>query len=245
MQFVPHYFLLLLVVIKTTYAIIGGKEVTTIGKYPFMVGIFSNVIDGEIFKCGGVLRDINTIITSGHCVYGETITTLTIKYGSLDRNQLSPVNKVLSIKTHPLFDPESMAFSFLYDVAILKVDSEIKETDTVKYVPLATTEPLSRYNTMVSIAGWGRTSKDDDVLPTMLQTIDLPLLSQCSNTTKTDTNIQQCMGGDRIGACYGDQGGPVIYNNQLVGILSQGFCEPPDGQNIYTSTIEARDFLNS
>ncbi|CAO3640890.1 unnamed protein product [Cunninghamella echinulata] len=219
------------------------------GEYPYMVSIFNSTWFGIRLKCGGVLRDSQTVITSSSCVYGETAYGLTIKFGSLNRNEIPQSREVTSIRIHHLFDPDTTSSPFLYDVAILKLNNYIAETDSIKYIPpLPTTEPSSNENvsgtTMVSFAGWGKTNKDDKELPTMLQFTELPLLSQCNNTNTT-TAIQRCMGGDGKGACVGDEGGPVIYNNQLVGILSQGSCGSPDGQNVYTSTIAVRDFLYS
>lgn len=55
MQFTLHYFLLFLVVIKTVHAIVGGKEVSALGEYPFIVSVLSQTWEGNRLKCGGVL----------------------------------------------------------------------------------------------------------------------------------------------------------------------------------------------
>lgn len=184
---------------------------------------------------------------------GETASKLTIRCGSLNRDEMPKTSPVSSFKIPASFYNEGAVTPFLYDVAVLILSSPIAETDSVKYIPvLPTTEPSFNEDgsdsAMVSFAGWGRTSKDDSGLSTMLQSIELPLSSQCTTSTTSTTNstiIQRCIDGNGKGACVGDEGGPVMYNNQLVGILSQGSCGASDVQNVYTSTIAVRDFLIS
>ncbi|KAI9299344.1 trypsin-like cysteine/serine peptidase domain-containing protein [Cunninghamella echinulata] len=147
-----------------------------IGEYPLIVSIIIQSFAGTMHKCGGVLRNAQTAITSACCVYGEDATKITIKCGSLDRNHMPRTSPVSSITFYHLFIPET------------------------------TSSPGS---TMISIVGWGRTNDDGK------------------------------------GVCVEDEGGPVMYNNQLMGILSQGSCGAPDVQNVYTSTIAVLDFLNS
>lgn len=96
---------------------------------------------------------------------------------------------------------------------------------------------------MVLIAGWSRASKDDRRLTYVLQTIELLLLSQCTTNNINTTVIQRCIDGDGKEACVRDEGGPIMYNNQLVGIMSQSSCGASNVQNVYTSTIVVRNFL--
>ncbi|CAO3640898.1 unnamed protein product [Cunninghamella echinulata] len=93
--------------------------------------------------------------------------------------------------------------------------------DSIKFISfLAIAEPPSnKEDKTTSFSRWSRTSKDDKTLSTMLQSIELSLLPQCANTDTT-TTIQRCMSNGGKGQCVGDEGGPVIYNNQLVGVLS-------------------------
>ena len=58
--------------------IVGGTAAAA-GDFPFIVSLQSS---GSHF-CGGSLVNANTVITAAHCTVGQSVSTLTIRAGSL------------------------------------------------------------------------------------------------------------------------------------------------------------------
>ena len=82
-------------------------------------------------------------------------------------NSLYDSIKVSSIKVHPNYD-DSNANN---DIAVLTLESEVKESDNVKIIPLGTNKIAS--GNIVQIFGWGQTSGFKITQPSDLQTTNL------------------------------------------------------------------------
>ncbi|GMR56603.1 hypothetical protein PMAYCL1PPCAC_26799, partial [Pristionchus mayeri] len=48
--------------------IIGGNNVTKVGKWPWQVLVLPKNWDGELHMCGGTVNSERWILTAGHCV---------------------------------------------------------------------------------------------------------------------------------------------------------------------------------
>lgn len=134
---------------------------------------------------------------------------------------------VAETKVHPQYR------SFVNDVALLRLSAKLSFNSRIKAISLASTEPPS--GSAVTISGWGRVRTSGE-LPTRLKYNTLRSLSnaQCkrliSDVDPTTLCLSHTIGN---GACYGDSGGPGVYNGQLVGLSNYGIngcgSSYPDG----------------
>ena len=81
---------------------------------------------------------------------------------------------------------------------------------------------------LASAAGWGLTPYASDAAPAILQTVDLPIVAQqtCVNAcqlVRPVTAVMICAGDMEGGTGTGggdDDGGPLIVDDQIIGITS-------------------------
>ncbi|CAG2113186.1 unnamed protein product, partial [Medioppia subpectinata] len=94
---------------------------------------------------------------------------------------------------------------------------------------------------MVTVVGWGYLDYFGTDLAHTLQTVDVPVVDRQRCTSEYEdynvvTNNMMCAGLDQGGkdACQNDSGGPVKFNNVLVGIISWGNeCARPLFPGVY------------
>ncbi|XP_017797297.1 PREDICTED: chymotrypsin-1 [Habropoda laboriosa] len=108
------------------------------------------------------------------------------------------------------------------DVAVIRVDRDIKFSNLVKPISLATSGTFE--GSPCVLTGWGTTRLGGNV-PNNLQMIDLVIETQekCkkahwrveSSHICTYTKVGE-------GACHGDSGGPLVVHGVQVGIVSYG-----------------------
>lgn len=90
-------------------------------------------------------------------------------------------------------------------------------------------------------------------IPEILQSADLPVVErekckeQYSDFFWSVQDDQVCVGLDEggVGACSGDSGGPMVVNNELVGITSWGdpACAVAKHPSVYTSVPYYKDWV--
>ncbi|ALC48828.1 CG32523 [Drosophila busckii] len=197
--------------------------------------------------CGGSIIDRNKILTAAHCVTsdgpnGTLLVTpadlLTIRAGSLNRFNGGEVRQVVEVKVHE-------GYGNLYnDVAVLVLDRPLIYSENIRAIPLASAD--TPVDSPVIVSGWGRLATEGDV-PRWLQWNTLSSLSTRKCTTSTLMNGASliCLAHDAgQGVCFGDSGGPAIYNGEIVGIAGFviGGCgsKNPDG---YAKVFYHRDWI--
>ncbi|MFG2557287.1 serine protease [Streptomyces sp. NPDC048581] len=244
-------------------AIIGGSPATT-GTAPYQVSVIAQGQFGHGHVCGGFLLDANRVVTAAHCVDGQGAGALQVKYGGVDRNHLPRVSGVEAVHGYPGFNAETLAG----DVAVLTLSVPVTESATVRFAPLATTDPAA--GAVAKVTGWGRTRADGTSLPTLLHTVQLRLTTPAACEVAysgvnlnlggdeggpleglapvLDTTSMLCAGpaAGGKGICFGDSGGPAVVNGVVVGIASWARgCGEAGSPSVFTSAAHYRNWIHS
>ncbi|KAH6629012.1 extracellular trypsin protease [Boeremia exigua] len=225
--------------------IVGGTAAAA-GEFPYIVSLQS----GGSHFCGGSLVDSRTVITAAHCTVGQSVSSLTIRAGSLQRSSGGTVVRVSSIKSHPNY---ASGGQYNNDIAVWKLATAIPTSSTIGYValPAANSDPAA--GSTVSVAGWGTTSSGGSSLPAALRRVDVPIVarSTCRNNYSAAevTDNMVCAGLTAGGkdSCQGDSGGPLVNaSKQLIGVVSWGYgCASPNQPGVYSRVSTLLSFVNA
>ena len=141
------------------------------------------------------------------------------------------------------------ASTLLNDIALLKLTQPINYTNATP-IKLVTSDDVAYGATdpgvMAWVTGWGLTKANSSVLPTSLQKVQLPIITNTQASTVWNTiPSTDIMAGYLNGnkdACNGDSGGPlavpVIDAYKLAGIVSWG----SSSCNTYGAYTRVSDF---
>nr|CAH7748882.1 unnamed protein product [Callosobruchus chinensis] len=130
--------------------IVGGKPASS-GKFPFMAALGFNT--DEKWLCGGTLISHRFILTAAHCTISRSGSPVVVRLGALYLSQDSSTSddyKVSDIIVHPNYRyPEKYN-----DIALIKVDRDIKFTNYIRPACLNTKDYINHKSAIAT--GWGR-----------------------------------------------------------------------------------------
>ncbi|KAK4878898.1 hypothetical protein RN001_011404 [Aquatica leii] len=218
--------------------IVNGVTATN-GQYPYMVSLRS----ANIHFCGGSIINNNWVLTAAQCF--NTITNYAITVGTNNLNAGGTNYATVTHLKHPSYNPTTLN----YDAAVVKTAIPIGFSLTIKAVALTSTIPNVGSNSIVT--GWGYTVFPLSPYSVDLKALTTKLISQtdCQNRlnslTYTIAQTHSCAYIGRSGACIGDEGSPLVFNNAQFGILStytcgQGFPDMDKSGKLfreYTATV--------
>lgn len=219
--------------------IIGGDE-TTVYDFPHQVSIRNRPIFCPQCPyshfCGGSIIAKDKVLTAAHCVDDREAKTFAVVAGSNNRAGADGfIVKVKAIYMHEKYD----IWSVDNDIAILHLAQELPMT--YKTQPIEMADVLPAAEELATITGWGETVLNGDYSD-QLRFVDVPILdhNECQSAYKYEniTNNMVCAGFKEGGRdmCRGDSGGPLIYKNKQIGIVSWGYeCALPSYPGVYSS----------
>ncbi|XP_023305120.2 chymotrypsin-2-like [Lucilia cuprina] len=221
--------------------IIGG-QLAEEGLAPYQISL--QTIPGA-HLCGGAIIAKEWIITAAHCVTGWPVEFLRIAVGSNLYKKPLEVYYLNDIFIHCNYDQPK----FHNDIALLHVNTTIIYNDLVQPLALAnvmlnTTDPLL-------FTGWGLISLWDPY-PEKLQKLLMYLVPRKECTLILESEFPDvCVDISHIcayvkryqGACHGDNGGPLVYNNSLVGIHSWSYPCADGYPDMFTNIWYYRDWI--
>ena len=210
--------------------IIGGVS-GVISDFPWQV----YYISGN-FRCGGSIINGKWVLTAAHCTKdnnGNPIlaANMQVKVGA--NNPYNPLDgkiyQVSEVIVHEGFNSQTLE----NDIALLRIQDTIKFANAVPIKLLTATdisEGAVNPGVMSWVTGWGLTNVSPQFLPTSLQKVQLPLISNLQASTVWGTiPSTDMMAGYLNGnkdACNGDSGGPLVVpvlgEYKLAGIVSWG-----------------------
>jgi secreted trypsin-like serine protease len=217
--------------VKAVDTKITGGTTALIADFPWQV----YYISGN-FRCGGSIIDGNWILTAAHCTQDDSGTPIAVSSMFIRAGLNNPSN-ALEGKTYAVsevivnegFDNQTL----LNDIALLRLKDTINFTNAkpIKIITVADVADGATVPGVLSwVTGWGLTHVNPNVLPTSLQKVQLPLITNAQASTVWPTiPATDMMAGYLNGnkdACNGDSGGPLVVpvlgEYKLAGIVSWG-----------------------
>jgi trypsin len=200
--------------------IVGGVP-APITYFPFVVSLRVN----GAHSCGAVLISGTKAVTVAHCG-GGSIATYSLLAGTAER-LVSPCESpcqqrsLTSFIRHASFIND-FNIGFPNDIAVFYF-ANLPSTAYVGYATLAPTGGDQFVGATGTIVGWGRIIVDYP-LPLNLQQATGTIMSNgaCAvGWSEVQINIGQiCWSSLTASACNADDGGPVLVNNIVVGVMS-------------------------
>ncbi|KFB43603.1 AGAP001245-PA-like protein [Anopheles sinensis] len=197
--------------------ILGGVD-ADIANYPYQLSLRRTA-----HSCGASVIAARWALSAAHCTFPlpNPVSQITLQGGSSDRTQGGVVFQVEDIINHPDYDD----WNLMNDVCVLRTAADLTG---VNIVPIAL-DPVGATHAPGSravLSGWGLSSRQPDVLPIILQRVDIPVVSQAECVagwpTGWVTDDMICASEPGRDACNGDSGGPLVVGGQQIGIVSWG-----------------------
>ena len=210
--------------------IIGGSN-ASISDFPWQA-----FLEAKDFTCGGSIISDQWIITAAHCTRDDF--NVKIPASGIDvivgannpRNPLQGKKYYVSeVISHESFDISTLE----NDIALLRLTAPIDYPNAVpiklvsaKDAAAGATDP----GVISWVTGYGITSVDPEIYPSILQKVQLPIVSNAqASVVWKEIPATDMMAGYRDGnkdACSGDSGGPLVVpvagTYKLAGLVSWG-----------------------
>ncbi|XP_054152828.1 mite allergen Der p 3-like [Oppia nitens] len=223
--------------------IIGGTDAKR-GDNPHMCSL---QVRGSGHSCGASIIGDQWAITAAHCVFGETPKTLYLRCSTLEHAKPGRDYNLTDLSVHKQFD------GYHYDLALLKIQGKFQlGSPDMDKIQLAAPGSNVTVGSLLTVTGWGIYNLTDRKLSPKLRTVDVPVVDwlKCVDAYKRNKmNVTQdefCAGYDQGGkdSCTSDSGGPIKYQNTLVGIVSWGAdCAQPNYPGAYERVGLFRDWI--
>ncbi|XP_039499696.1 serine protease Hayan isoform X3 [Drosophila santomea] len=246
-----------------TVHILDGERVDK-GVYPHMAAIAYNSFGTATFRCGGSLIASRYVLTAAHCVNSEESTPSFVRLGALNiENPESGYQDidVIDVQIHPNYSGSSK----YYDIAILQLADDAKESDVIRPACLYTDRTDPPANSKFYVAGWGVMNVTNRAVSKILLRAALELVpaDKCNasfaeqpsanRTLRNGVIASQLCAADRNqrkDACQGDSGGPLILDIDdvdgtyaIVGVISSGFGCATRTPGLYTRVSSFLDYI--
>ncbi|XP_045509187.1 trypsin CFT-1-like [Colias croceus] len=228
MRFIITSFLFCLAVVTavpTGQLRIAGGALTTINQYPYVASmIYSRNGASYAQACAGSIINNRAVLSAASCYANEPVNRWRIRIGSSYANSGGTVHNVHSIIINSGYNAQRR----VNDIAIVRSATNFIYSNTVRAISLANAAYNIRDNTAVWALGWGRTGpnavRSEQLRHVQLQTINQTLCRNNYTTVNFAVNNNMiCSGWLNVGSrgqCVGDEGGPLVHNNVLVGVFS-------------------------
>ncbi|XP_078043039.1 chymotrypsin-1-like [Augochlora pura] len=243
----PRAILLILALSTSVYGtlepqIVGGHD-APVGKFPYQASVWGE----SFFRCGGSLITENMVLTAAKCIYGMFPSEITVVVGTIYSNfSISKSAESYSVEKL-IWHPGYMPNIFADDVGLIWLKTKITFTATIKPIRLASISHVAEGEKAI-VTGWGARFKNDPIQLT-LQEIELKVISQkqCQQQAPPKTNILDthiCTLTKILeGLCLGDAGGPLVINQEQVGIVSFGVPCARGYPDVYTNVYNYKKWM--
>ncbi|XP_062973557.1 prothrombin [Elgaria multicarinata webbii] len=245
-------------------------ENAEVGSAPWQVMLFKS--NPQELLCGASLISNRWILTAAHCIFyppwdkNFTTADLLVRIGKHNRKTYERTMEKIVLLDKILLHPKYTWKGYLdRDIALLRLKKPVPFSDYIQPICLPTKEIvqsllLTGYKGRVT--GWGNLqetwSSSGSVLPTILQEVNLPIVSRdiCKASTRIKvTDNMFCAGYSpedtkRGDSCEGDSGGPFVMKHPTlkrwyqVGIVSWGEgCDRDGKYGFYTHLFRLKKWM--
>ncbi|XP_020816244.1 seminase-like [Drosophila serrata] len=216
--------------------VVGGDVVTNPDIGGYLVALRYN----NTLTCGGTLVHDLIVITAAHCFNDSMKMDKLVAIGGVSTIDETGVRR--HIENFIKHDPIEM------DVAVLLLDGPMVGNGIGKLKLCKT--PLM-VGMSLTVVGFGKTSKQGTGPSKYLRKAIVPIVSKeyCTKAYRElsiqITNSMLCASAmGKRDACFIDSGGPLVFQNQLCGIVSFGEgCASIRYPGVYTDVRYARSFI--
>ncbi|XP_012524175.1 chymotrypsin-2 [Monomorium pharaonis] len=204
--------------------IVGGSDAKD-GAYPYHVSLKAPFTNAHI--CSGAIISTRYVITAAHCLANRNESDIRIDVGSIQLFSPETTYEIEKLILHPNYTRETKDNSYINDIGLIRLKKDIKFTANTKLIKIISDDPKWAFfeGKKLTVTGWGKLSKDNSYIPLRLQHLNVTGCSKklCSDHYKniSDSHICTIEGWDK-GMCDGDDGSPLTYKNELIGIWSFG-----------------------
>jgi len=233
--------------------IIGGSEVSPVGKYPFMAAFVHHGADSYNGQfCAGALLTPEWVVTAAHCVAGEIDDDPGLLDVVVGRHDLTSAAgqriTAIDIAIHPSYNP----LTDDNDIALVRLGSAASGNP----VALPGGTGFDTAGTALTVIGWGSTC-NDSCFPTKLREVAVDVVGDAECSSAYDgayhSTSMICAGDFAAGgvdSCRGDSGGPLFATTGgsyiLVGIVSWGAgCGDPGAPGVYARVSMLQTWVES
>jgi len=221
-----------------TRFVVGG-QISAPGAWPWQAALYMKEGGYLRFLCGASIIAPSILVSAAHCFYDDEENVVeaenfVIVVGKHDLrktpegSQRIPVSEVIihDRYRHSTYD---------HDIALIKLDRDLKFTPAVQPVPLNEFEPKA--GEMCWVTGYGKTNASVSGSSPTLMEAPLPIfprklcVEQYADQNLKITSDMLCAGYPEGGkaSCSGDSGGPLVCNStgkwNLCGVVSFGMTE--------------------
>lgn len=167
------------------------------------------------YHCGCAIISDKFIVTAAHCVESKK-SNVEIVVGTVNLWHSDTRFEVAELKRHPNYNKPRMA----NDIAIVQINGTFTFNDKVQ--PIKLSSPRIKHDTHASTVGWGRFGDIPDAH--LLRVINLKTIAtvECQEKLRAiahESNMcALAVGNEKV--CQENAGGPLVLNNELIGITN-------------------------
>jgi hypothetical protein len=240
--------------VRALNAKITGGTNTLISDFPWQVYF----ITGN-YRCGGSIISNRWVVTAAHCTFNRGGGAIPADSMFVQVGADNPINHPLAGNTYAVnqtivnagYDSQTL----LNDIALLRLKDTINFTNATP-IKLVTTDDAAQGaidpGVMSWVTGWGLTHVNPQALPTALQKVQLPIVSNAQAATVWGpipaTDLMAGFLNGNKDACNGDSGGPLVVpvwgEYKLAGIVSWGSSNC-NTYGAYTSVSDMESWIRT
>ncbi|KAI9589979.1 chymotrypsin-like elastase family member 2A [Glossina fuscipes] len=174
--------------------------------------------------CAGTIINTMWILTAAHCFkFIKTPRDLLIHYGTnclvMKKSKHSMLAAISAFYIHEGYSPTIA----IHDLALIRLKENLVFSDYIRSVQLPDGHEQNNYdNLKVDLVGWG-SDKTFGSLQKQLQKVSLNTVERqtCGRLLNSIVHRSSLCAGDiHKGQCSGDSGGPLLFDNIQIGIVS-------------------------